>query len=449
MQEKLQSISGKISNELDSLEELLIVNREALIHEHLERLHDTRVSAASAPSSPTEEAIPTHSSPAIPIHWRSRATMRRTPHLTRRSIDSCGSTVFIEVDSLENRSTADSTTTSCKRMSASAVYCDKVSRGVTPIMNPIDKALGKISNFVHGPASSQRTSMQQPQPVPSRPPQQTQGGKKTTPELRKALARGCWEYIACGACANSEMLPPIPPSPHAAVVEMEKKLEEDMQASLAKFKREVAESERAAVERAAVERAAAHDRILSSTSSYVPPSSLQTNKVSGTREVSETVVELSSIGQRVTINQHQTTSLEETRRALFKSLGSSPSKSQPYAPYTLLSLPAETQPPSAPTRINTEPTGKTGLPGNLSNQSPLSLDSEPEPLLPVSVFLAGMVAMEKTAQSATDEHNFVVLPTSAFNECGNLAASSMECASAPYTRVSHAACARANTIVIV
>jgi len=372
--DKLKCISGEISDELECLEELCIENSEALIHEQMECLHDRRASTAPASSAET-----------MPMHWRARAPMRRTPLPARRtascSRDTTSSTMSIEA---EMRNSAGST--SCSKMCAlaSEAYCDKVSTGVRLIMRPIDKMLSKISVLVYGHASSQRTSAQRKQP---------QAAKKSS--------RAFWEHMACGACANtySDNTAANPNPPVVACTsantrplrDMEYKNEVHTQASLAKFERQVAESERDAVLSLSAQ-ATVHDSTNRLTD-YVPVSSLDESS-NERKEILEAVVQLSTsistdnhtrvdsaLQDRdpALVSHHHQTSLEETRRVLFKSLGRSSSPSNSSSTRMPLHVGCSgPQPLSAPGRIKI-----------------LELGVQTDRLSPVSIFLAEMFAMEK------------------------------------------------------
>lgn len=345
LQEKLWSTSDRIADEIDQLEELLNMNREALIEEHLERLHDrasmTLLSSASAASNDAVappsvlSAYPsgTPSSPP-PIHWRSRAPVRRNAsHPTRRT-DGCTSSGLNATDIKLNG--ADSKTSmailpAC-RTSSSQLYCDKVYRGIAPVINPIDKALGKISNFVHGPIPSQNRHASAP-PPPWRPaPSAVPEPQKTPAQLRKEIARGFWTYIMCGSCVDGvNQNGPIPRErptseeterQEQAIREMEKRIEADVQARLARFKQHFGAIE-AASSNLSVANAAAE---LEDANQAVVPSRDKAAVGVETEHIAESVVELHQCkgdmhkADRGTARVMRT-SIADTRRALFISLG--------------------------------------------------------------------------------------------------------------------------------
>jgi len=370
--DKLKCISGEISDELECLKELCIENSEALIHEQME--HDRRASTAPASSAET-----------MPMHWRARAPMRRTPLPARRAV-SCSRDATSSTMSNEAEMHNSAGSTSCSKMCAlaSEAYCDKVSTGVRLIMRPIDKMLSKISLLVYGHASSQRTSAQRKQP---------QAAKKSS--------RAFWEHMACNTCANtySDNTAANPNPPAVACTsantrplrDMEYKNEVHTQASLAKFEHQVAESERDAVLSLSAQ-ATVRDSINRLTD-YVPVSSLDESS-NKRKEVLEAVVELntsistdnhtrvdSALQDRdpALVSHHHQTSLEETRRALFKSLGRS-------------SSPSNSSSTRMPLHVGCSGPQSLSAPGRIKI---LELGVQTDRLSPVSIFLAEMFAMEK------------------------------------------------------
>ena len=241
-QEQLLSISDRLADELGQLEALLDQNREALVDEHLEIIHDRRscIVSTSSDSFTAPSSSGSAECAAPPIHWRARAkNIRRTPYQMRRpDSGSCGSS-----DGKRNSADSDASKmdASAQRASASQVYCRSVSRTVAPIINPIDKALGKFSNLVHGPVHHKNGPAPVP-PLPSRPAAcgEQQGQKKSAAQLRKEITREFWAYMMCGPCApNTKTAEPINhPSafprpeteelPEQAIREMEKKIEQDV-----------------------------------------------------------------------------------------------------------------------------------------------------------------------------------------------------------------------------
>lgn len=185
------------SDELEALEELVLETREALIHEHLDLLERE---TARPPSDP-------------PTHWRSRALRRASPHQRphQRAEKCVALSPSVHDNTRKSAGSAWSKTISSKGASACALFCIKVSKAVTPVLNPIDRVLGKISTAVHGPTTAQKTGLSESRISHSRRPQHrpqrctTQrhpASAQPAAHLRKEIARDFWSHVACGACAE-------------------------------------------------------------------------------------------------------------------------------------------------------------------------------------------------------------------------------------------------------
>lgn len=445
MQEKLHSISDKLTDDLEALEALLLDNREALIHEHMELLHDRKVCASPIASNDSfTPPSPTSPAQAPPTHWRSRV-IRRTPCQTRKS-DSCGSKCSIDLDT---------------RRSMSVAYCEKVSKGVTPVMTPIDRALGRISNLVYGPTPMRGTPSPRAAPatpiVPHLPPQHS----PSDAALRKEIARDFWGYLSCGSCSHFNSIPHSSASTQCpveraetqemredAIRVMEKRIEGDVQASLATFKSRVAESQAACEAACADTSVRARPPALNVSSEiggHVPFSSLEVSRavqksLAQRDKVAESVVDLhASRGTKVEQDATQL-SMEQTRRALLTSLGSSASSMKSSGTVANTPTSASTIHTAIPARLCCP------MPDPNSPNTPM-LGVVDGALSPVSRFFQEGLLKAKTAPVAaaaaatgtTDvfEDEFVMVPNSGV--CGDLTSeSSLEFANTAQWRASPA-----------
>jgi len=461
IQVKLHSISDKLSDDLESLEELLRVNRDALIHEHLELVLDrsicsppsndsvgTPASSSSTESDAAPAVQPASPAHAPPTHWRSRV-IRRTPYQTRKSItavtaDSCGSSCS-NLDSKRQSGESTASKASVSRRSMSVAYCEKVSKGVTPVMTPIDRALGRISNLVYGPTPTRSIPSSPATPsAPHLPPRPQHRSEAT---LRKEIVRDFWGYVSCGNCVvvkNNSMNVPLSSDPTRAQTQkmqeeairvMEKRIEADVQASLAKFKSQVAESQAAR----------ARPPALAEVGGHVPSSSLQVSmavdKTLAQRDnVAESVVEMHSSGGAKMEQDATQVSMEQTRQALYKSLGSSAASTG--------SFKSSSGAATTPTIATTIPTAIPArlcrpLPDPDSPTTPMSVVVD-DTLSPVSQFfhvLEAKTVAEAAAVGTTDvfdsEDEFVRVSNSEL--CGDLTAqNSLEFANTAQWRASPA-----------
>ncbi len=386
-QEQLSSISERLAEELGQLEELLAENREALIDEHLENLHARSfVFSTSTMSSSDCKAAP--ASPGTPpVHWRSRAKyVRRTPYQTRRdTIGSCGSSEGKRSGSAD--SDPSNTDSSAQRMSAaSQAYCRSVSQTVAPIMNPIDRALGRFSALIHGPTPTKSTPS-----VPvlqSRPaacgqqkgpgqqwPGREPGPRKSVAQLRKEVAKEFWAHLMCGTCAHEpDNAVPFEDPSTVPRPESEAEREKATRAMEMKIEQHVANCHRQCNVEPHV--------VPQWTEPEAPVSSLEISEaadaISGQHaEVAEAVVELhmsrvANTDAKIDTRESKTASLVDARRALIHALG--------------CKVPAAT---AVPARL-CQP-----LPDPASPMTPL-----PDGLSPVSNFLARMSFEEASANAS-------------------------------------------------
>jgi len=383
-QEQLSSISDRLAEELGQLEELLAENREALVDEHLENLHDRSFvfSTSTMSSSDSKAAPPSPGTP--PLHWRSRAkSVRRTPYQVRRDTSgSCGSSEG------KRSSLADSdpsnTDSSAQRMSAATqAYCRTVSQTVAPIMNPIDRALSRFAALIHGPTPTRSTLASVPV-LPSRPAacgQQKGTGREPAPrksvaQLRKEVANEFWAHMMCGTCAQPDKAAPFENPITLPIPQNEEEREKATRAMEMKIEQHVANLNRqgpANVEQHVVPQW---------TEPEVPVSSLQISEaadaITGQQEqVVEAVVELhmsrvANTDAKSDTRESKTASLVDSRRALIHALG--------------CKVPAAT---AIPARL-CQP-----LPDPASPMTPL-----PDGLSPVSNFLARM-SFEEASSNAS------------------------------------------------
>ena len=173
-------LAAQLSDELDELEELLRANCLRLKNR---RGPSAVVAASSQPGS-------AHDNPTkIPAHWRARA--RRDSVFPSRPGSSATA----------NNSTAQG-------RSLSVIYCDKVEERVLPVLKTIDRALGRLSCFVHGPLPTigqlqreQHTQQQMREVL-----EETRVSSPLTlrsPQTRSGIAGELWGVIACGVCKTS------------------------------------------------------------------------------------------------------------------------------------------------------------------------------------------------------------------------------------------------------
>ena len=383
-QEQLSSISDRLAEELGQLEELLAENREALVDEHLENLHDRSFvfSTSTMSSSDSKAAPPSPGTP--PLHWRSRAkNVRRTPYQVRRDTSgSCGSSEGKRSSSAD--SDPSNTDSSAQRMSAATqAYCRTVSQTVAPIMNPIDRALSRFANLIHGPTPTRSTLASVPV-LPSRPAacgQQKGTGREPAPrksvaQLRKEVANEFWAHMMCGTCAQHDNAAPFENPITVPIPKNEEEREKATRAMEMKMEQHVANLNRQGpgnVEPHVVPQW---------TEPEVPVSSLQIREaadaITGQQEqVVEAVVELhmsrvANTDAKSDTRESKTASLVDSRRALIHALG--------------CKVPAAT---AIPARL-CQP-----LPDPASPMTPL-----PDGLSPVSNFLARM-SFEEASSNAS------------------------------------------------
>ena len=326
---KLLALSTKVYRELSTVEDLVLESREALINEHLEVAGDRRSEASSMISTSSDAA--SSASQGAPTHWRSR--VRRATPLARRA-DSCASPACKREDINRDRSSVDSTISkesSLSRKSVTEKYCEKVENRVKPLINPIDRVLGKLSNFVHGPAQQKQHHT-------------NSSDRRTSAQLRKELARDFWGYMACCACVGDSKNECSNPSFSAApkktrksdifqdahietMMRIEAKLEADAQSHLAKVKSQLAlpESSYSSPERERLGNPS-HVTPLFASEIEVPASSLDIDRaveaVVPKHEIAEAVVELANDGMRAEAQYDNKAAMAHTRSLLYDSLGS-------------------------------------------------------------------------------------------------------------------------------
>jgi hypothetical protein len=321
MQAKILAMSDKIYRELSTVEDLVLESREALINEHLEVARDRRLS--SEVSSTISISSASSGSTPAPTHWRSR--VRRATPLARRA-DLCASPACKREDIKRDRSSVDSKISkesSLSHKSLTEKYCEKVENRVKPLINPIDRVLGKISNFVHGPA-------------PQKKQQTISADRRTSAQLRKEVAREFWGYMACGACVvdnrNGCNIPSFPAGPGEGrktdifqdvhietIMKIEAQLETDTQSHLAKIKNQLAQT--------GSFHGSPDTTPFFASEIEVPASSLQIDRaveaVVPKHAIAEAVVELANAGARgVDAHYADKSAMAHTRSLLYDSLGS-------------------------------------------------------------------------------------------------------------------------------
>ena len=393
MQAKLLALSIKISSELKSVEELLIENQEALVNEHLEMVIDRRASTVSSSFSATSDsscprapATAGSATPPAPTHWRPRIR-RATPHTCRKdicaSLDCQGENaknVSAEPNGLKNGL--------LRQKSAPQRYCETVENRVKPLLNPIDRVLGKISSLVHGPTPAEsQLRLNSRTNVASSLPRYT--GSSAEQQAAAKVRMGFWGSLVCGACVDGsfhnqrkDAMPSgattereIAGMLHSAnistMLRIEEQLDAEVRATLGKIKCQLADQHECLDGSFGHERVREHGTPLFASEIQVPVSSLQIDRavaaVLPQHEIAECVVELaeaSSAAGRVfdSPQDHKLLpGVAHTRRKLFESLGGAGSNSRhDQSAYSLKCLTPQPDPKSPITPMPSSVTPTSG-----------------------------------------------------------------------------------------
>mmetsp|Transcript_13382 Transcript_13382/g.30813 ORF Transcript_13382/g.30813 Transcript_13382/m.30813 type:complete len:270 (-) Transcript_13382:145-954(-) len=136
LKEIMETQGKKFQADLETLQNLLQEQREALIHETVEAMEAKK---AAAQSSATEASADSSTPPTIPVHHRNR-TYHQLP-----SSHVYSSTVRLSHPRMNSAPTLVSRVASA--------YCSRFTAGVAnPVLRPLDNLLGRLSSFFFGTA---------------------------------------------------------------------------------------------------------------------------------------------------------------------------------------------------------------------------------------------------------------------------------------------------------